>query len=198
MFLPHPTQWAKHKIKPFKQLSYYKMPCLPFTFNSLTVVTDKKEYFFFFQKKAMSSWNNRCYISAVSFFLPMTLCYCCYASVIVIRCDFLQCSWTKPFLFPLPFHPVVMMIAWGLAGMSQHDMRLCFKCPRTCLLQARSPNLSLKKGTHLWWCDIGMSLENGYFSFPGNICMISEKYLKTPKKKENLRVSHLILIAIDL
>lgn len=100
---------------------------------------------FFSEKKAKSSWSSCCYISAVSFFLRMTLWFCSYASVIIIRCGFLQCSWTKSFLFPLLFHPIVMMIAWGLAGMSQHHMRYCFKCPRTCLFQARSSNLSLKQ-----------------------------------------------------
>lgn len=43
---PYSVSETKHKIKPFRQLLYYKMPCLPFTFNSLTVVTDKKEHFF--------------------------------------------------------------------------------------------------------------------------------------------------------
>lgn len=194
---PYSASKNTNKIKPFRQLSYYKKPCLPFTFNPLTVVTDKNQHLFSLKRRQCLFEATRCYISAISFFLPMTLCYCCYASVVVIRCGFLQCSWTKSFLLPLPFHPAVMMTAWCLAGRPQHDMRHRFKCPTTCLFQAGSSNLSLKKGTHLWWRDIGMFLENRYSSSPGNVCRISEKYLIGSKR--NLRVSHLILIvAIDL
>lgn len=86
---PYSASKNTNKIKPFRQLSYYKKPCLPFTFNPLTVVTD----FFPLPKRRQCLFEaTRCYISAISFFLPMTLCYCCYASVVVIRCGFLQCS----------------------------------------------------------------------------------------------------------
>jgi len=77
----------------------------------------------------------------------MTLRYCCYASPIIIHCGFLQSSCTKSFLFPLPFHPVVMMITWGLAGMPQHDIRHCFKHPRTYLFfRPGLQNLPWRKG----------------------------------------------------
>lgn len=104
---PYSVSKNKKKIKPFRQLSYYKKPCLPFTFNPLTVVTDKNQHLFFPpQKRRQCLFEaTRCYISAISFFLPMTLCYCCYASVVVIRCGFFAMFLNKVFLIAFTTSP---------------------------------------------------------------------------------------------